>query len=270
MDKTTVPSLEHFLAGPIDDVRAVAPASVALAIGGTRRSAALAGLTPSSEEYISWIHQRMMGCLALLFHYGVKNIFTIAIRATQSAETGRYRERLIAWTDWGLAGPEVLDYYAQHAWRVRIIGSESIPELRPAAERLIAATPPHWEHTVWWLVSNDLESTWSESLATALKSGVRSQRELVRAQFGEDIPLVEMLISSGKPLFASDIIPPVLVGDLDCYWLQCPGYSLDDATLRRIFYDHAYLRDVEAGGCQDHDPIIGLGKRVGGFWYPHI
>lgn len=270
MSTPPIPTLEEFLAAPIDDVRAVAPPSLALAIGGTRRSAVLVGIDPSSEEYYAWAHRQMMNCLDKIFSFGVKNIFTIVIRAGQYAETGRYRERLISWTEQGLARPELLEEYDRRGWRVRIIETESIPELKGAADRLVAATPAHWEHTVWWLASAKLDSSWAATLSAAHRTGAKSQAELVRAQFGEDIPLVSMLIASGKPIFAPDILPPILVGQLDCYWLQKPGYSLDDDTLRRIFYSHAYPagRDAADGADGDDDDIIGVGQRVGGFWYP--
>ena len=62
---------------------------------------------------------------------------------------------------------------------------------------------------------------------------------------------------------------------------QKPGYSLDEAQLRRILYDYAYVRPTwkedKRGRAQEalehedtwrQDLIIGLGRKLGPFWYP--
>ena len=77
------------------------------------------------------------------------------------------------------------------------------------------------------------------------------------------------------------IIPPLLVGQLQCYWSQQPGYTLTEVQLRTILYDYAYLRTTwqeekleRAKTALDHrqaweeGPTLGLGMRLGSFWYP--
>src|SRR4051794_25384634 len=95
------PTLDEFLAAPIEAVRAVAPTTVILGVGGTRRRAFLAGLSTTSNEYAQWTREQMLACLALLFRHGVQHIFTTPLIQAQWREvTPEYRENLLAWIDW--------------------------------------------------------------------------------------------------------------------------------------------------------------------------
>ncbi|MEO7908936.1 MAG: hypothetical protein ABIV47_04745 [Roseiflexaceae bacterium] len=274
-------TLEQFLESPADQVAKVAPETLIYTTGGTRRSAALAGISPESDEYARWTRERMIACFDLFFRFGVRHIFNTLIRPNQFAEVGRYRERLLDWLDWGVAGPEALADYARLGWRVRLIGTMSIPELRAIAERLRAATPEQSTTTVWYHVISEPDEPWQWLLAAAQQAQARTQLEAIRALYGEDIPLAKLYLSFGKPIFVADLLPPLLAGDVQSYWIQRPGYLLDEQLLRRILYDYAYLRptwthdksarynDVEAQrSLWEQAPTLGLGQRVGAFWHP--
>jgi hypothetical protein len=275
------PSLETFLAAPVEEVACVAPRSLIFAVGGSRRAAALAGVDPLGDAYASYSRGRMMAALDRILGLGVQHIFTPAIRPGQLAEVGRYRARLLTWAAEGLAGPDALVEYAQRGWRVRLLGTDDVPELQEAAARLVAATPTPWQRTVWWYVNVTPESPWTHILAAVQRTGARTWADAVRALYGEDVPLVTMLLSFGKPMFVPDIIPPLLVGDMQCYWYQRPGYEIDERTMRRIFYDYAYLRPTWRADRADRyanlarqralwetDVVLGVGERVNDFWVP--
>lgn len=279
---SAVPSLAAFLAAPSIAVAAVAPASVLLAVGGSRRAAALAGVGPHTDAYAHYARDRMMAMWACLFRHGVTHIFSAAIRPGQLAETGPYREKLLRWNDQGLAGEAALADYARLGWRVRLLGVEDVPELQDTAARLIAATPDRATHTVWWIVNRTAGSPWEHLLAAALREGARTQAEAIRALYGEDLPPISMMLSFGKPMIVPDIVPPVLIGDMQCYWYQRPGYAIDDQTFRRIMYDYAYVRPTwrsnrdhrydemeRQRALWDNDIVLGLGRRVADFWFPN-
>src|SRR5690349_23889732 len=101
-----IPPLEYFLDAPAEQIAAVAPATVIFAPGGTRRQAALAGIAPQSDEYAFWSREQMIACAHRFFALGVRHLFMSIMRPRQLAEVGRYRERLLDWIDWGVAGPE--------------------------------------------------------------------------------------------------------------------------------------------------------------------
>jgi len=281
MSGRRIPTVEQFLAAPVEQVAEVAPATLIFAAGGTRRSAVLAGLSPQSDDYAYWSRDRMIACVELFFRLGVRHVFTTVIRPGQLAEVGRYRDRLLDWVVEGLSGPEVLADYARLGWQVRLMGGESIPELRAAAEQLCAATPERSTHTLWLYAVPEPGAPWQWLLAAAQRAQARTREEAIRALYGDDIPLATLYLGFGKLMLAPDIFPPLLAGEVQCYWPQRPGYSLDEPMLRRIFYDYAYSRptwSADRGGRYDGlarqraawetDAVIGVGRRMGDFWYP--
>jgi len=277
------PSLEQFLAAPAEDVARVMPETVVYTPGGTRRNAALAGISSQSDQYARWTRERMIGAYHLLFRFGARHIFTTMIRPGQFAEVGRYRERLLDWLEWGLTGPEALADYRRLGCRVRLLGAESIPELRPIAERLYTSTPRESTATLWYQVSAEPGAPWQWILNAAHSAQARTQAEAIRALYGEDIPLAKLYISFGKPMFVADLFPPLLAGEVQSYWIQRPGYLDDEQLLRRILYDYAYLRPawrldkssrydtLEANrSLWQQSVVLGYGKHVGAFWYPEL
>jgi len=217
----------------------------------------------------------------LLFRLGVRHLFLTALRFPQLAEVGRYRDRLISWLDSGLASREALEDNARRGWRVRLVGAESVPELQATAERLCAATPAHWSHTLWIYVCGTPDAHWDSLLNAAYQVRARTRAELIRALYGEDIPLGTLCLSYGKPLIAADILPLVVADEVQCYWIQRPGFALNERLIRQLFYDYAYTRrtwqpdksarydDVLAHRALWEQPrVLGLGRRVSAFWYP--
>ena len=275
------PSLAAFLDAPAEQVARVAPATVIFAPGGTRRSAVLAGISPQSDQYARWTRERMIACSALFFKLGVRHLFMSVMRPPQLAEVGRYRDRLLDWLDWGLAGPEALADYARLGWRVRLLGADGLGQLGTAAERLRQTMPGTATPTLWYYVVPEIESPWQWVRAALRQTEGNTTSDVIRALYGEELPLATLYLAFGKPMFVPDLLPPLLSGDVQCYWTQRPGYALDERSLRQIIYDYAYLRptwtkdkstryaDVEAHrSLWEQAPTLGLGRRVGAFWYP--
>ena len=281
MSEDQPPSLAAFLDAPADCVARVAPATVIFAPGGTRRSAVLAGISPQSDEYARWTRERMVKCSELFFELGVRHLFMSVMRPPQLAEVGRYRDRLLDWLDWGLAGPEAIADYARLGWRVRLLGADGLGQLGTAAERLRQTMPGTTTPTLWYYVVPEVESPWHWVRAALRQTEGNASSDVIRALYGEELPLATLYLAFGKPMLVPDLLPPLLSGDIQCYWTQRPGYALDERTLRQIIYDYAYLRptwtrdksaryaDVEAQrSLWEQAPILGLGRRIGAFWYP--
>jgi hypothetical protein len=275
------PALEDFLSAPDEVVAAVMPPTVVYASGGTRRSAALSGISAQSDDYARTQRERMVACFDRFFRLGVRHLFTCAVRPGQFDEVGRYREQLFHWIDWGLTGAEALADYARLGWRVRISGLEAVPELRELNERLVAATPATWEHTLWIYGSATRGSLWEQTLAAANATNARTQTELLRALLGEDVPTAGLWIGFGKPMLTQDIIPLALIDETQCYWTQIPGYDIDEDLIRRIVYDSVFRRQTwqkdksrryadveETRSIWESRHVLGIGTRTGGFWHP--
>lgn len=274
------PSLEEFLRSPVETIAAVMPATVIFASGGTRRSAALAGIE-LGDEFARWNRQRMLAVCQLFFQHGVQHLVLPMGSPKMFAEQGLYGQRLRQWLTWGLAGPESAAFYEQANWQVRlIVAGETIPELAEAAVTLIEKTGQASGPYLWYVIMPDFSQMW-QWLAQAFINGARSRAEAVRLLYGEDIPLASLLISFGKPLISLDVLPPFLYEEIQCYWMQQPSYDLDETSLRTILYDCVYLRSTwrqdKTGRAEEvvayrqaweKGPIIGLGRRLGPFWYP--
>ncbi len=275
------PSLESFLAAPLEVIAQAAPAAMVYAPGGTRRQAAFDGLTPWSDAYFRWARQATIKCFDLIFQHGVHHLFSPTLTPGNFAEANVYRHKLLQWVEWGAAGPDALDDYARHGWRVRLIGSEHVPELQNAAARLMTDTPATSAHTLWWTVMPTPEAAWQSLLHAAQQSKAATRADLMRVLYGEEIPLITLYLAFGKPLLSSGVLPPLLLGDVQCYWSQQPGYSLTVEQFRTILYDFAFLRQTWApdktGRAEaaaphravwQHPLILGLGQRLGQHWYP--
>jgi hypothetical protein len=273
--------IEEFLGASIEDVVKVAPSTMVYAPGGTRRQAAFLGIEPWSEAYVHWAHERTLAACGLIFRHGVRHLLTPVYTPGNVQESNQHRQRIFSQIDWFLAGPESIAAYQRGGWRVRLIGAEQTPVLQATSERLSVMTPAHGQHTLYWTVAPDPESAWTSLLAAAQQSKATTRAALQRALYGEEIPPVTLYLAFGKPLFSFDLIPPLLVGQVQGYWSQQPGYSLTEAQLRTIFYDYAYLRptwreDKLARAREalwhrqawEEGPLLGVGMRLGPFWYP--
>ncbi|MCA9981035.1 MAG: hypothetical protein KDD89_09380 [Anaerolineales bacterium] len=276
-----MPSWEEFSLAPLADVQKIAPQTIILTNGGTRRHAFLAGIR--DDDFISWSRQQMIRCLDLVFQHGVQHIFTTALAETNFDETTTgYRGKLVEWTRWALAGEEALADYDRLGWRVRLVGAERWPGLEDLDQYLRDATAGNEGATVWFTVASTAEDRWLELFSKLANQPITSRAEAIELLYGENVPLASLFIGSGKPQVFASIVPPLLIGNLQCYWRQHLGYDLDALTLRRILYDYAYLRRtwqadksnrteqaVFYRSAWENDPaVVGLGMRLGPFWYP--
>lgn len=282
MTRDSTPSLDKFLTAPSEDIADVAPASMIYSVSGTRRSAALAGKYTRGEEYVRWSRERMMVCLDLIFDHGVEHIIMPVITPSQFNEaTPSYREHLWQWLDKGLSGSEALADYQERGWRVRIPFGDQLPRLQEASERVKRGTVEEGSRTLWVFVVPEHNLLWKRALARLQRLNAGSVAEAVRLLYGADIPPATLYLDFGKPIVSPDLLPPFLIGVLQCYWYQQPGYSLNERKLRTILYDYAYVRPTwqedkrgRAEQALEHrdkwneERIIGLGRRLGPFWYP--
>ncbi|HEX8825728.1 MAG TPA: hypothetical protein VF794_37810 [Archangium sp.] len=283
MSNKALPLTEaEFLAAPVEQIAAVAPTSMVFAPGGTRRAAVLSGIDPNGHEYVRWSFDQLISQFGMMFRLGVRNLFTGAITPNQWNEVGNYRQHLLGWVKKFLTGEEALEAYVRQGWRVRLAGWQAIPELEEVAATLVEKTPRDSPHTLWWWANPSYESVWDVLLAAAHRSGARTRDELIRAIYGEDVPLISLYLGFAKPEVSPVHLPPLLAGQVQCYWTVRPGYTLDETEFRRILHDYACLRPTwrpdktgRAEGSLPYreawlqGPTLGLGMRLGqDFWYP--
>lgn len=283
MSEIQLPSLDEFLDEPVEVIQGHAPETFVYAASGTRRAAVLAGVPDVGNEYANWSRGELFRCVELIFQHGVKSLLMPMLEPGQFRETTEdYQEHLWRWYVEGLTAPDALEYYQRKGWRVRFAFGEFIPQLREAAEILKKQTPHDAAHTLWCFAVPDFQKVWEWVLQATQTSAASTYADAVQAVYGERIPPVSIYLGTVKPLLSVLQLPPLLVtSEVQCYWSLRPGYSLDEKQLRSILYDYAFTRQTwqenKTGRAQqalvqrdiwERGDILGLGKRLGPFWYP--
>ena len=279
----TFPTLESFLAAPIEDVAQVAPNTIIYTVSGTRRSAALAGKPTQGDDYIYWLYKPMIACVHLIFEHGVEHILMPLLTPSQFRETTtNYREKLWEWLIKGLTGPASLQDYQTYNWHVRFLFADKLPQLQFMNNRLIEASPKQVNKYLWLYVVPEANILWQWMLETFLERNTPgTSQAAIQLLYGASIPPATLSIDFGKLIVSPDLLPPFLFEKLHCYWSQRPGYSLDEHQLRSILYDYAFLRPTwsqdKTGRAKqsakykevwEQELTIGLGIKLGPHWYP--
>jgi hypothetical protein len=225
----------------------------------------------------------MLDAIKLILDHGVRHVFVpILADGNFREQTPGYREKLFGWMHRSLAGDDALATYTARQWQVRLIGAELITELGDTAKTLASETRTQAERCVWYTALPSSEAAWDLVFHAIHREGARTRQEAIRALYGQDIPTDDVvLLDFGKPQVFTSAVPPLLIARLHCYWRQSLGYALTIEQLRSVFYDYAYLRQTwmedKTGRADealryrsvwDDPPILGLGMRLGPFWYP--
>lgn len=265
---------DAFLEAPVAEIAPYAPATVMLAITGTRRAAALAGVPIQGEQYTAWSRAQMIRTLGLLFDHGVRHIVATAIVPANLVEYAAMRDRYLDMAMRGMAGPEAQADYERLQCRTSVLFASEDAGLRAQAEAVQAATAHHAERSLWWFVVTDRDDPWAMLIDAARRAPAAGAADLMRAMYGENIPPATLFLGFGKPIVSPEFMPPLLIGEMQCYWSERPGFSLDEPMLRQIIYDYSAVRPSQPlGGALDKrawstSHAVGLGRRLGGFWYP--
>ena len=277
----TIPTQDEFLAAPVEAVAAVAPRSMVYAPGGTRRSATFAGIVPWSAEHVRESQNRFVECLDVIFRYGVEHVFSPMIMVGHAKEVDDIERQLIVRVGEFAADPYLQDMVRRRGWQIKLAPSAFSQALEPYAEELRVRAPANAAHT-WWMTITPTYEGWWDNLITVIRSDQMSTgADAIRALYGQDVPPITLCLAFGKPVVSPDLFPPLLMGNVQCYWSQQAGYTLTDEQYRKVLYDYAFLRRTwqkdkiarakEAQAQREiweQEVILGLGKRYGPFWYP--
>jgi hypothetical protein len=276
-----IPTQDEFLAAPLETVAAVAPPSIVYAPGGTRRSAMFAGVKPWSQEYLRRGEDGVAACLDIIFRHGVQHVFMPAVMVGHANEVDDVEQQLIKQMSALIGDPYLLNLVNKNGWRLRIAPSAYTEVLRPLGEYLESNSPSDASRTWWLTITPSYDSWWSTIIAFAKSDKVQSRSDAIAAMFGEDVPPITLCLAFGKPMISPDLFPPLLMDNVQCYWSQQAGLTLTEQQFRKVLYDYAFLRQTwqkdktarakQAGVHREiweREMILGLGQRLGPFWYP--
>jgi hypothetical protein len=272
-----------FRDAPIEQVRAVAPDSVMLASAGTRRAAMLAGVQLDSlERYFRWGMDQIDRAARAWFAHGVRDLFICFIRSSQAREIGAYRDGLTSLGAVVLG--DILRTHRQNPppYAVRSFGVADFPELAEPVGTIVAATADPNKPRLWWTFSATPFSPYQHALAALGGQVPADQRAAIDLVYGAEVAPCRLYVGFGKPILTAELQLPFLIDEANAVWYQIPGYSgLSSQVIRRIIYEGAYARRTWAAdksGRYDtvldnrdtwqQPRVLGLGSRLGKFWYP--
>lgn len=250
-------------------------------------------------EYSKFITRPLMQVFDLLFSAGVTNVLNIALLPSTFHRPNNYLSQMLKETERVfLNSAEFNQLYSKHGLRLRLFGDYDIaPETEKVREQLDGLTQRC--HSLW-PETNEI----SPSLYLGFYGGTFTQEITLRSArfFSENgrVPTdaelrqhsfpaglsgpIDILISAGW-LKVGGILPPLLDGGTtDIYNLSFLALDLDETTLKRILYDHLFLRNQATDDNADYTHadirqlhnyytqhqggLVGLGQLVGsGLWY---
>jgi hypothetical protein len=223
-----------------------------------------------------------------MFRYGVENVFMPAVMTTHAHEidwsqANALEQQLLIPIGRFVTNKRLLLACRERGWRLRIVPGAHRAVLQPFIDILEANTPQQTAHTWWMTFTPSHESWWSHLFSVVNANGVATRSDAIRALYGEDVPPISLCVSFGKLTISPDLFPPLLMDTVHCYWSQQVGSSLTDLQFRHILYDYAFLRQTwqqdkiaRAEAAKTHQEIwqrevlVGLGQRLGPFWYPRF
>jgi hypothetical protein len=284
-------------------VRERGPRTMVFAAGGTIRWFILNHLDGWPEDtsflrsYMQQGGRRLLEILRLFFEHGVRAVFTHAIAPGQLVGKGEgYTPLLLSR---GLArmtgAPEFLRFYQDHGIRVRFFGDHRLllkgsqyKEALADLDELERRTAHNERHVLFWgLNPEERQAAQVLELATRYyqeHGRVPSREQAIEAYYGEPVEPADILVGFNRPKDLG-LIPPLLGGRTDMYFLV--GLSLDfsQAQLRDILYDHLYARpgqhrdygelapdafsEMQAFYRLNQGRILGVGRRYepGSIWH---
>ena len=172
--------------------------------------------------------------------------------------------------------------YARLGWQVRLIGAESWPELLPAAQRLCELPMRENGPTVWFTVASHAETRWDVDFRcrSARRRFQRAKKQFVRSmarifhwqRCSSVLESHRSLRRSCRP-FWWVIYSATGASIWDMTWtsVPCARYCMTLRTYGKTWRTDKSGRAEQVHNYQsawDDPPVIGLGMRLGPFWYP--
>lgn len=298
------PLLEEWLTLPREEIARHTRArhlALMFSIDGSRRHYLLThpernGDFTDFDDYARFTAQAYVNVYDLLFELGVETILTSMLYPPNFLRGEPYLAHSLRVSRESYCHDPFAGLYRKWNVRARLYGDWQIaPNAAPIRDGLneldaeLAALTPTGERLL--LLGHNAGAFNDEMIARTLEFAAANGRapaelELRDACFPHGPEKLDILIAAGCLRWGS-IVPPVLDrGITDCYSLTNLALDVRESTLRRILYDHLFLRWLHAD-FDDYTPdilgqyaayyathaegVVGLGRVVGpGAWYPLV
>jgi tuberculosinol/isotuberculosinol synthase len=295
--------LESFLQLSADEVaslvRGSGPKVCVFPINGTRRWFTLEYGHRKWDDpitaYMDLAGQNHIGLYRLFFDHGIDTLLTPAFGPDILLRSDEYVKRI------GVDGlarlaehPAFLDFYDAYDVRVhfygdhrRILGGTEFAHLSDLFDAAAERTRSHQHfRLLFGVFANDATQTVAEFSSHYFRNHGRvpEKRELIEMYYGEYVAPVDLFI--GFDRFSAFDMPLLATGEEDLYFTVSPSPYMDQGQLRRILYDHMYMRrspepeyaDLSPEELQDlrnfytkhREYTLGTGKLLHGIWTPEL
>jgi adenosine tuberculosinyltransferase len=246
------------------------------------------------DDYASFITPHLARVLGLLFELGVENVLNMALLPPNFDRPAKYVQFVVGHCHKTFAGADFQQMYRAQNVHVHTFGDYDLAERAESVRSQLNELECRFEKlnatratkkTLW--LGFYADSFTQELVKRARTTGVNTDADLLAACF-RNLPnaprRIDLLIGASW-LRVGGILPPLLdAGQTDIYNLAALVLDLQEETLRRILYDHLFLRTSWSDSDQNYSPadiahlaryqeqhhncLIGLGKLEGpGIWY---
>jgi len=291
-------TFERFLQLPAEEVAALVKATgtkvCVFPFNGTRRWFLLEHSSENQRELAKdYVEETIKGYIRLykmLFDHGIETVVAPVFGKNILERGEEYMmaigETMTFFTD----HPEFISFYKDHDVRVRFYGDyrkelkTHYPHIVEAFDKGTELTLAHNKHRLLYGVFAD------DSIQTIAELSIQyyqthnkppGSEELIEMYYGERIEKADMFIGFEK--FTVFDYPMLNTGNESLYFTVAPSLYMTTTLLRKILFDHMYLRplpdpdynkisldDLEAmrRAYQDGgDNAFGVGVLEGGVWY---
>ena len=253
--------LEQFLQLPTAEVATLVKASgskvCVFPVNGTRRWFMLEHADKVGDDFLgaymdASIKNHVQLC-AMMFDHGIDTILAPVFGRELMKRGDEYTKRV------GMDGlvrtasdRTYLDFFAQHNVKVRfygdyrdvLTGTEFEYALKSIYE-VTEATKHNNRVRLFFGVFADEAVETAARLAVEhflAQGSIPDRQTLIRKYYGEDLPPVSLFIGFDK--FSAFDMPLISTGEEDLYFSVSPSPYMTQNLLRRILYDHMYVRRV--------------------------
>jgi tuberculosinol/isotuberculosinol synthase len=292
MDKLTQ---ADFLTIPTNEVAGLVRASgtrvCVFPFNGTRRWFLL---EHRSTESTAYAEATVLGCVRLykmLFDHGIESVVApifgkeLLLRGEEYASAVGESMKMLAFH------PGFVSLYEDCDIRVHFYGdyrqefAGKRQDILDAFHQATSLTASHIKHKLFYGVFADDATQTIADLAiqhySSQGGGIPTKQDLIEKYYGENIEGADIFIGFERPQIYD--YPMLSTGAEDLYFTVAPSFYMTETLLRKILYDHIYLRNTQEpdyglmpqqsiNAMRDyyhqrrHD-ALGLGRVSGEIWY---
>lgn len=292
MDKLTQ---ADFLTIPTDEVAGIVRASgtkvCVFPFNGTRRWFLLEHRSTDAQAYTEATVQGCVRLYRMLFEHGIETIVApifgkdLLLRGEEYTAAIGESMRMLAYH------PDFISLYEGCDVRVHFYGdyrqeyAGKRDDILDAFHRATLLNAQHSKHRLFYGVFADDATQTIAKLAIQYHltnpDRLPTKQELIQMYYGEIIDGADIFIGFERPQIYD--YPMLATGAEDLYFTVAPSFYMTETLLRRILYDHIYLRTTQEPDYgqmpqqsisamhdyyhQKRHDALGLGRVIDGIWY---